>query len=84
LVDTTLHVAVREGRKAVVEYLLDNGVSVNAKNAQGYTALHVAAEASSMAHCDVATMLLARGADVHAVRHLRRCACRCLSLCVAA
>ena len=43
----TIHMATRENRIDVTELLLENGVDINARDEQGDTAAHIAAEANS-------------------------------------
>jgi len=65
--DTPLHVAVSNGRPALVEMLLENGADVKAKNNNGDSALHFAC----MGHRKtgrkaIIHQLLLHGADVNA------------------
>ncbi len=60
---TALHYAAQNGRRDVVEFLLDSGAQVNRPNIAGETALHYAVGLESP---DVVNLLLARGADVKA------------------
>jgi len=50
-----------------MEVLLAKGAQVNARNAHGWTPLHVAAAGGDPA---VITLLLQHGADVHAQSHI--------------
>jgi ankyrin repeat protein len=65
---TPLSAACEQGRKAVVELLLQHGadfrVTVEAGPFRGLTVLMIAVHNG---HADIAKLLLARGADVHAV-----------------
>ena len=64
---TCLHAAARAGEPAAVALLLDSGANVNARSANGRTALHFASE-MPLQHKSAATasLLLLRGADVRA------------------
>ncbi len=57
---TPLHNASATGFALVATFLLDHGASVNALDADGYSALSFAAEKK---HPDIVRLLLARGAD---------------------
>ncbi|MFN7935384.1 MAG: ankyrin repeat domain-containing protein [Bryobacteraceae bacterium] len=59
--NTLLNLAVSLGVRPVVEMLLEAGAMVNEGNVHGWTPLHQAAYANQ---CEIAAMLLARGADV--------------------
>ncbi|KAJ6784767.1 hypothetical protein PWT90_05727 [Aphanocladium album] len=61
---TALHEAVRKDHRRTVEFLLQNRANIHQKEQGGYTPLHAAA-----IDCDVrmVTLLLARGADLHAL-----------------
>ena len=59
----SLHEAAEHGRKPVVEWLLDHGAEVNAKDKNGDTPLHFAA---FFGHRDVAELLLANQAEINA------------------
>jgi len=63
LFETPLHAAVREGHFSDVVRMLNVGAKVDARDAAGRTALHVAT-----LHCqrDIAQLLIDRGADVAA------------------
>jgi len=67
---TPLHYACMQGYPDVITYLLDCGSDVNAKDIDGHTPLHIVSSSSSSSSSSSATniacMLLARGADVHA------------------
>src|SRR5262249_15411433 len=54
--------AVGLDQKEIVALLLDAGAPVNAKDAQGYTALHTAA---FRGRAEIAKLLIDRGADVN-------------------
>jgi hypothetical protein len=55
--------AVASGNKAKIEVVLRAGISANAKDEQGQSALTLAA---ALPHTDIAELLLAHGADVNA------------------
>jgi uncharacterized protein len=59
--------ATEAGDIAQMEALLAKGAEVNARNAQGWTPLHVAAAGGDPA---VIALLLQHGADVHAQSHI--------------
>lgn len=58
-----LHVAARDGDTARVRRLLDEGATVDVKDGIGMAPLHYAA----MCNVEMVQMLLARGANVHAI-----------------
>ncbi len=60
---TPLHLAVILGETHMVEYLIQSGASVNAKDSSGATALH---EAVRYGHLNIVKTLLDSGADVAA------------------
>ena len=61
---TALHKAAKSGEELyIVEILLENGADVNAKTADGTTALHLAAQYGNE---NAARVLLEHGANVHA------------------
>jgi len=60
---TPLHMAAHSGVRAVVEYLLDHGASLEAKSLTGATPIMKAIETCSL---DVVQMLINRGAKVRA------------------
>ena len=60
---TALMLASNYAHPEMVEYLLENGADVHAKNRYGVTALHIA---SREGHTDIVAMLLEKGADVNA------------------
>ena len=62
---TLLHGAANRGSLRAVEWLLDSGADPNARDEQGATALHVAADRNSSAR--VARSLLEAGADPRAL-----------------
>jgi ankyrin repeat protein len=57
-----IHDAAWDGDLADVQAELDKGADVNAKDEQGYTPLHNAAEG----HKEIVELLIAKGADVNA------------------
>jgi ankyrin repeat protein len=57
---TPLIVSAEEGRLDVVEFLVDSGANLNARNDLNYTALHVAA---FHGHHSIVELLLRNGAD---------------------
>ncbi|MGH0145825.1 UNVERIFIED_CONTAM: hypothetical protein FKN15_026718, partial [Acipenser sinensis] len=57
---TPLHFAAGFGRKDVVDYLLQNGANVHARDDGGLISLH---NACSFGHAEVVNLLLRRGAD---------------------
>jgi ankyrin repeat protein len=59
--------ATEAGDIMQMQALLAKGAEVNARNAHGWTALHVAAAGGDLA---VITLLLQHGADVHAQSHI--------------
>jgi ankyrin repeat protein len=59
--------ATEAGDVLQMEVLLDQGAQVNARNAHGWTPLHVAAAGGDPA---VIALLLQHGADVHARSHI--------------
>jgi ankyrin repeat protein len=61
--DNALHVAAQKSQVAVVQYLLDNSVAVDAKNDKGRIPLHFAAERNDGT---IARVLLENGAAVEA------------------
>jgi hypothetical protein len=61
--DTPLHIAARYRRVGVLDYLLSRGASINAGNAAGETALHVAcASRDDVVHAAAATAAAAAAA----------------------
>ncbi|MDQ7827116.1 MAG: ankyrin repeat domain-containing protein [Candidatus Eremiobacteraeota bacterium] len=58
-----IHIAVREGRKDLLEYLLEKGAQVDERNEFGYTPLHVAAMCGQT---DLARFLIGKKAQVKA------------------
>jgi ankyrin repeat protein len=65
---TPLHMAVCIAHRKAAEFLIERGVPLEAKTAEGRTALHLAAKTSGMASARaVIDMLLEKGADVNAV-----------------
>lgn len=63
---STLHDLMREGRTTRAVALIDSGVDVNARSADGTTALHWAAH---FGDADVVRAALAAGADADVVNH---------------
>jgi ankyrin repeat protein len=62
-----LLLATEAGDVLQMQALLAQGAAVNARNAHGWTPLHVAAAGGDLA---VVTLLLQHGADVHAQSHV--------------
>ena len=62
LQNTPLLWAAYNGQLAIVEYLIEAGANVNAANASGKTALHIAVERG---FTNVKNALLAAGANVY-------------------
>ncbi len=60
---TPLHMAVIDGQQGIVEYLIEKGAQINAKDISGTTPLH---EAVRYGRTEIAKMLLAAGANVNA------------------
>ncbi|XP_059180071.1 poly [ADP-ribose] polymerase tankyrase-2-like [Centropristis striata] len=60
---TPLHFAAGFGRKDVVEFLLQNGANVHARDDGGLISLH---NACSFGHAEVVSLLLQHGADANA------------------
>jgi ankyrin repeat protein len=60
---TPLHLAAQLGAVEVMEFLIEHGADVNARDGRGLTPLH---EAVSNEHLQAAEMLLDRGADANA------------------
>lgn len=60
---TPLHMAVIDGQKGVVEYLIEKGAQINAKDISGATPLH---EAVRYGRTEIASQLLAAGANANA------------------
>ena len=58
-----LHFAVIAGEHSIVRFLLEQGVSINAKDISGSTPLH---EAVRYGRADIAALLLDAGADINA------------------
>ncbi|WP_428771058.1 ankyrin repeat domain-containing protein [Treponema sp. HNW] len=58
-----LHFAVISGENSIVRFLLEQGVSINAKDISGSTPLH---EAVRYGRADIAALLLDAGADINA------------------
>lgn len=59
--NTLLHLAVKKNEISLLQYLLPLGININAKNAEGYTALHLAAMKAE--NDEVLKILLAQGAN---------------------
>ncbi len=60
---SSIQAAARLGDLAKVKAFLEQGIDVNAKDENGRTALHIAAQNK---HQDIVELLLSNGADVHA------------------
>ncbi|MBQ0167816.1 MAG: ankyrin repeat domain-containing protein [Treponema sp.] len=60
---TPLHMAVIEGQSGIVEYLIEKGAQINAKDISGATPLH---EAVRYGRTDIASTLLAAGGNANA------------------
>ncbi len=58
-----LHYAVEYGHQAIVEYLLAHKANINAQNTFGQTSLHIATAFHDQVHKNIATLLIAKGAD---------------------
>ena len=59
---TLLHIAIRHQRKEIIQFLLDKGADVNARDNTGKTPLHLAVEAGQK---DLVEQLIAKGAQVN-------------------
>jgi len=59
---TLLHEAVDSGHKELVQYLLDKGADINAKERQGWTPLHMASAAGER---EIVELLLTKGAALN-------------------
>ena len=60
VMQTALHVALSNFREDIIDYLVDNGVSVNARNSAGETPLQLAARANDVKKVDY---LVRKGGD---------------------
>ncbi len=60
VMQTALHVALANFREDIIDYLVDNGVSINARNSAGETPLQLAARSNDLKKVDY---LLRKGAD---------------------
>jgi ankyrin repeat protein len=58
--NNALHHAVRRGNVQTVQFLIERGIDVHAKNDGNWNALHMAA-ASSFPHIEIVRMLIAAG-----------------------
>jgi len=67
---TPLHMAAHSGVRAVVEYLLDHGASLEARSLTGATPIMKAIETCSL---DVVQLLINRGAKVTAENMSSKC-----------
>ncbi|ETV80697.1 hypothetical protein, variant [Aphanomyces astaci] len=65
LLSTPLHVAAYRGRSDVIQWLLEEGHDINARNLNGATPLHVAALADEGEA--VMSLLVSNGANVNAI-----------------
>ncbi len=61
---TVLHLASRDGRKDMAEFLVHKGIDVSIRANHGATPLH---DAARCGHADVVTFLLSNGADINAL-----------------
>lgn len=62
-----LRQAAQRGDKAIFDFLLKHGADVNERDRWGHSPLALAAFHGTKAHPDAVRMLLAAGADIHAV-----------------
>ena len=60
---TPLHMAVIDGQLGIVQYLIEKGCQINAKDISGATPLH---EAVRYGHTEIASLLLASGGSANA------------------
>ena len=64
--ERALHLAAEEGHAEAVALLLDRKADVQARNNDGWSALHSAAQSEAASSTDTVALLLSRGADLHA------------------
>lgn len=63
--NTLLHLATEKNSLSLLNQLFNYGIDVNAKNAQGYTALHIASMKAK--NNSILKYLLSKGAD-HSIK----------------
>jgi uncharacterized protein len=64
--NTLLHVAALGSNSAIVLKLIDMGIDIEARNASGFTALHLACKSGGMLNGAIVKPLLEHGADIEA------------------
>ena len=60
---TSLHLAVEEGHKGIVEFLIENGADVNARSTNYDISLHLAVEEG---HKEIVELLIQKESDINA------------------